>query len=102
MKNKDVEKLLEHLNTDPSLKDEDKKILLKRAEVSQKISDILKEMKVTPLEVIRILIGMACGVTTVCDQPYKAISFILQNMAEYYDYYETVQKVKKSNDKDDR
>ena len=95
-----IEKLKEALDKDTQITDFDKEVLIKRAELSQDISKVIEEHGLEPIEGLRVLMGMACGMTASCKEPFAAVAFVLRSMAEYYDYYQTTLKEVKDANKD--
>ena len=87
--NEHVASLKKQLEEDPSVSEELKELYVKRAELSHAITDLLREKGTPPLEAMKVLIGSACSMTAFCDQPFRATAYILECMAEFYNYYET-------------
>jgi hypothetical protein len=86
--NESIEKLKCQLDKDPKLTDKDKDIYLMRAKASHKISEAIADLNIEPIETLRILMGMACGMTVHCDEPFNAIAYTLDCMSEFYKFYE--------------
>jgi len=88
----DIEDLQEKIRKDPRMSDKDKEIHLKRANASAKIICTMAEFDLNPIEEMRILLGIVCGMTVACGEPFRAIGYIHECMAEFYNYYEIARK----------
>ena len=95
-----IAELKKVLSEDKTMSDENKAITLKRAEASEQIAAKIKELDLKPTDIIDILIGMACGVTGGCMQPFNAIAYLLKSMSNYYDYYEVSRHAMEANVED--
>ena len=93
-----LKQVKKQLDSDPKYTERDKEIYMRRAEASHRIIESTKDMKLEPIEMLKVLMGLACGMTAKCDEPFSAIAYTLQCMSEYYKYYEVARHEKEAPD----
>ena len=102
-KTEEYKKLKKELDKDSTLKDKDREVYIKRAHASYCIAEILKKLNLDAGEMLKILVSSACGITCHSPEPFGAMAYVLNCMAEYYEFYQAAifnDLKKKHEDKD--